>query len=151
MGRISYQDVPASMFEKLREIEAYIEESSIPKQFLELLRLRISQLNTCAYCVDMHHKELKDLGETDLRLSMLCVWEEATLFSDKERAALKFAEVLSNCMHEKISEQVYTPLLSFFSKKEICYLTLSIAQITTWNQLMKTFQFESGNYQIERG
>ncbi len=149
MRRISYQDVPSAMFEKLRDLETFIAQSSLSEQLLELMRLRVSQLNLCAYCVDMHHKELKHLGESDLRLSMLCVWRETSLFSEKEQVVLTFAETLSKGTRKNLPDAVYDPLTSFFSKEEICYLTLAVAQINTWNKLMKTFQFESGKYQVE--
>ena len=71
MERITYQDIPKGMFEKLMEVETLISESQIEIELLELIRLRVAQINGCAYCVDMHHKELKHLGETDLRLSSL--------------------------------------------------------------------------------
>lgn len=148
MERISYQEVPAEIFEKLRAVEVYLENSSIDKQFLELLRLRISQINGCAYCVDMHSKGLKHLGETELRLNSLCVWQETPYFSEKERAGLHLAEKLTRITEEPLADQYYDLLLNFFSKEEICNLTLAISQINTWNRLMKVFRFTPGNYKV---
>lgn len=149
MERISYQEVPQEIFTKLRSIEDYLDNSSIGKQLLDLLRLRISQVNGCAYCVDMHHKESKSLGETELRLSSLVVWQETPFFSKKERAVLQFAETVTRLNAEPIPDRVYTPLLDFFTKEEICVLTLAVAQINTWNRLMKVFRFTPGNYKAE--
>ncbi|MEH6535316.1 MAG: carboxymuconolactone decarboxylase family protein [Psychroserpens sp.] len=148
MERISYQEVPVEIFEKLGAIEVYFENTSIDKQFLELLRLRISQMNGCAYCVDMHSKELKHLGETELRLNSLCVWQETPYFSKRERAALHFAELLTRITDEPLADHCYDSLLAFFSKEEICNLTLAISQINTWNRLMKVFRFTPGNYKV---
>ena len=148
MERITYQEVPAEIFEKLRAIEVYLENSFVDKQVLELLRLRISQLNGCAYCVDMHNKELKHLGETELRLSSLVVWQETPYFEEKERAVLHFAEKLTRISEEPLSNKYYDSLLNFFSKEEISNLTLAISQINTWNRLMKVFQFTPGNYKV---
>ncbi len=148
MERISYQEVPAEIFEKLRAVEVYLENSSIDKQFLELLRLRISQINGCAYCVDMHSKGLKKLGETELRLNSLCVWQETPYFSEKERVVLHLAEKLTRITEEPLADQYYDLLPNFFSKEEICNLTLAISQINTWNRLMKVFRFTPGNYKV---
>ena len=148
MERITYQEVPAEIFEKLRAIEVYLENSFVDKQVLELLRLRISQLNGCAYCVDMHNKELKHLGETELRLSSLVVWQETPYFEEKERAVLHFAEKLTRISEEPLSNKYYDSLLNFFSKEEISNLTLAISQINTWNRLMKVFRFTPGNYKV---
>ena len=149
MERISYADIPEGMFENLRTIEDSLNNSPLDNKLLELIRLRISQKNGCAYCVDMHYKELKHAGETELRLSSLCVWEETPYFSNKERIVLKFAETLTKLSSAPIPEEDYTPLLDFFNKNEICHLTLAITQINTWNRLMKVFQFTPGNYKIK--
>ena len=150
MERISYQDLPKGMFERLMAVEGFIKESSLPFQLLELMRLRASQLNGCAYCVDMHHKELQHAGETDLRLSSLCVWQEASCYSEKERAVLAFAEALTRITKPSMPDEVYDALLLYFNKEKISVLTLAIAQINTWNRLMKTFQFVPGNYQVQK-
>lgn len=150
MERISYQEVPVEIFEKLRAVEGYLENSSLEMSLLELVRLRIAQENGCAYCVDMHYKLLKHYGETELRLSSLCVWEETPYFTKKERAVLKFAESLTKLSKEPLSNEVSSPLTDFFSKEEICNLTLAIAQINTWNRLMKTFQFAPGNFKVSQ-
>ena len=146
MERISYGDIPTGMFEHLRKLEDFIKKSSINNQLLELIKLRVSQKNGCAYCVDMHYKELKKTGETELRLSSLCVWEETPYFSEKERAVLAFADSLTKLRRTPFPDEAYNPLLKLFSKEEICVLTLAITQINTWNRLMKVFLFTPGNY-----
>ncbi|WP_298417139.1 carboxymuconolactone decarboxylase family protein [uncultured Kordia sp.] len=146
MERISYGDIPTGMFDYLRKTEDFIEKSSLEKQLLELIKLRVSQKNGCAYCVDMHYKELKKTGETELRLSSVCVWEETPYFTEKERAVLAFADSLTKLHRTPFPDEVYNPLLKFFSKEEICMVTLTITQINTWNRLMKTFLFTPGNY-----
>ncbi|MDN5214773.1 carboxymuconolactone decarboxylase family protein [Fulvivirgaceae bacterium BMA12] len=148
MERITYQDIPGDIFKNLMQIENLINQSSIGIHLLELIRLRVGQLNGCAYCVDMHHKELKHLGETDLRLSSLVVWKETPYFTEKERAVLDFTEVLTRLDADSIPDRIFDPLLAFFSKAEISYLTLAIAQINTWTRLMKSFRFTPGNYQV---
>lgn len=149
MERITYQELPQGMFEKLMIVEEFIHESSLSFQLYEIMRLRVAQINGCAYCTDMHHKELKHLGETDLRLSSLCVWQEASCFTEKERAVLSFSEALTCLREGPLPDRVYDPLLSFFSKKEISLLALAVAQTNTWNRLMKTFRFAPGNYKVK--
>ncbi len=150
MERITYQDVPKGMFESLRAIEDLIDKSPLDKNLTGLIKLRTSQKNGCAYCVDMHYKELKHLGETELRLSSLCVWEETPYFSEKERVVLYLTDTLTQLDGSPISNSIYDPLLIFFSKEEICYITLAISQSNTWNRLMKTFGFIPGNYKVSQ-
>ena len=149
MERIKYQDIPKGMFENLMSTEDFINQSSLETRLLELIRLRVAQINGCAYCVDMHHKELKHLGETDLRLSSLCVWKEAPYFSKKEVAVLHLTDVLTKLNQDPLAEEVFNALAPHFNKKEICFLTLAISQINTWTRLMKTFKFKPGNYQVK--
>ncbi|CAL2103379.1 AhpD family alkylhydroperoxidase [Tenacibaculum sp. 190130A14a] len=150
MERITYADIPKGMFENLRIIEKTILQSTLTKQLIELVKLRTSQINGCAYCVDMHHKELKHLGETDLRLSSLCVWKDTPYFSEKERVILKFTETLTKLSSARIEEQLIHQLSSYLTNEEICYLSLAISQSNTWNRLMKVFNFTPGNYKINQ-
>jgi len=149
MERISYQDIPKGMFENLMTTENFINQSSLEIKLLELIRLRVAQKNGCAYCVDMHHKELKHLGETDLRLSSLCVWKETPYFTEKEMVALNLTDVLTKMSRDPLPEAIFEALIPHFNKEEICYLTLGISQINTWTRLMKTFKFTPGNYQVK--
>ncbi|RPG30422.1 MAG: carboxymuconolactone decarboxylase family protein [Muricauda sp. TMED12] len=149
MERISYQDIPKGMFENLMTTENFINQSSLGIKLLELIRLRVAQKNGCAYCVDMHHKELKHLGETDLRLSSLCVWKETPYFTEKEEAALTLTDALTKLSRDPLPEETFDALTPHFNKEEICYLTLAISQINTWTRLMKTFRFVPGNYQVK--
>lgn len=150
MERIAYQDIPVGMFEKLMAIENFLHNSPLEMHLLELIRLRVAQLNECAYCVDMHYKELQHLGETDIRLSSLSVWKEAPYFSEKEKSVLKFTEVLTKLNEEGVPEEVYNSLNSFFNKQEICFITMAVSQINTWTRLMRTFRFVPGNYQVKK-
>lgn len=148
MERITYQEVPQEMFELLRNIEKYIHNSSIEKSIINLMKLRGSQINGCAYCVDMHYKESKHDGETELRLSSLCVWKDTPYFSEKERAVLTYTEALTLLEKEQMTNEVFDTLTNYYSKEEICHLSFIITQINTWNRLMKAFQFTPGNYVV---
>ena len=149
MERISYNDIPQGMFEKLMEVEHFLNNSPIEMKLLELIRLRVGQINGCAYCTDMHYKELKHLGESELRLVLLSTWEDSPFFNEKEIEVLRFTERITNISNSPISDEEMDALLKYFSKSEISYLTLAIAQINTWTRLMKTFKFAPGKYQVK--
>lgn len=148
MERIGYQDIPRGMFEKLMAVENFINDATLEIKLLELVRLRVSQINGCAYCVDMHHKELKHAGESELRMASLSVWKETPYYSAEEQAALDFTEKLTLVSQEGISDETFERLSNYFTTEQISYLTLAIAQINTWTRLMRTFRFTPGNYQI---
>ena len=150
MERISYADVPKGMFEKLMELEQMVNSSSLDIKLLEIIRLRVAQINGCAYCVDMHYKELKHANETELRLHSLCVWKDTPYFDEKERAALAFTEELTNIGNGHLQEATYENLLHYFDKEQISLLTLAITQINTWTRMMITFQFIPGNYAVQQ-
>ncbi|MCX2681709.1 carboxymuconolactone decarboxylase family protein [Galbibacter sp. EGI 63066] len=150
MVQIKENDIPAGFYEKLMPIEGYLKNSSLDFQLLELMRLRVSQINKCAYCVDMHHKELKHAGETELRMISVCVWQETPYFSEEERTVLQFAEELTILNNESVSDKLLDKLNQYFSKEKICYLTLAVSQINTWNRLMRTFSFIPGKYEVQK-
>ncbi len=145
MERITYNEIPDDMFNQLMNIENYINSSPLDMKLLELIRTRVSQKNGCAYCVDMHHKLLKKEGETELRLASICVWEESPYFTPKERAVLKYSDVVTKLERGPIPDSAFNPLIDYFSKEEISYITLAIGQINTWTRLMKAFRFTPGN------
>lgn len=148
MERITYNDIPKGMFEILNSTENFINDSTLDMSLLELIRTRVSQINGCAYCVDMHHKLLKHEGETELRLSSLCIWNSTPYFNKKEIAVLQFTDALTASDKTPITDSVFNNLLEYFSKEEVCFLTLAISQINTWTRLMKTFKFTPGQYEI---
>jgi len=150
MGRITYQDIPHGMFENLRTIEDSIVNSTLDRKLIEIIRLRTAQKNGCAYCVDMHYKELKALGETELRLSSLCVWEETPYFNEKERATLYFTDALTKLERKPLPDSIIEPLLQYFTKQEVSFLSLAVSQSNTWNRLMKVFEFTPGNYKVTK-
>lgn len=150
MERISYQDIPVGMFESLMKVEGLVNESSIDFGLLELIRLRVSQKNGCAYCVDMHHEEAMHAGVSDSKLTSLVCWQEANCFSEKERVVLNFTDALTRLERAGLPDAIYNPLVAHFTKAEICFLTLCISQINTWTRLMKTFKFTPGMYKVQR-
>lgn len=148
MARIEFNQLPKGMYEKVFAVEQYIESSGLDMRLLELMRYRISQINHCLYCLDMHFKIAKKYGETDLRLYSVSGWEEAPYYSEKERAVLSFAEKLTQLNSTAVSDEDFSTLSKHFTQDEVAHLTLAVAQINTWNRLMDAFRFEPGKFEV---
>lgn len=148
MERISYGELPKGMYQVLVEVENYIHRSGLDLRLVELLKYRVSQLNHCAYCLDMHYKEALHMGEEPLRLYSVAAWRECPYYSEQERAALEFAEALTDLPHEHIDDALFENMQRFFNKQEISLLTLAIAQINTWNRIQQVVRTKPGEYKV---
>lgn len=149
MERIGLKDAPEGMLQVVLNVEKYIDKSEVDKKLLHLLRVRVSQINSCAYCLDMHHKEAVHAGETEKRLYSLPAWRETNYYSPEERAALAFAETLTRLPEEENSDHIHDELSKYFSKKEIAYITLAVAQINLWNRVVRSFGTTAGTYEVK--
>jgi AhpD family alkylhydroperoxidase len=112
--------------------------------------LRVSQINSCAYCIDMHLKEGIEAGETPLRLVSVSAWRETPYYSPKEQAVLAFAETLTRLPEEQHSDHIHDELNKYFSKEEIAKLTLAVIQINSWNRFVRSFGSVPGNHQVKQ-
>jgi AhpD family alkylhydroperoxidase len=148
MERISNNEAPQGMLGALLKVQNYIDDAGLDKKLLTLMRMRVSQINSCAYCLDMHFKEGVAEGETPLRLISVSAWRETPYYTPKEQAVLAFAETLTRLPEEEFSDHIHDKLNNYFSKQEIAVLTLAIAQINTWNRLTRSFGSTPGNYQV---
>ena len=149
MERISFKELPAGFLTAMLKNQEYIDHSGIDKSLLTLLRMRVSYMNSCSYCLDMHFKEGIHAGETALRLISVPAWRETSYYTEKEEAVLAFAEKLTYLdLYEK-SEDLHDELQKFFSKEEIAHLTMAIIQINSWNRLTRSFGTVAGNYQVK--
>jgi len=119
----------------LRNVEVYLARSGLPKRLIELVKMRASQINRCAYCLDVHSKDARKAGETEQRLYLLNAWRESPLFSPAERAALGWTEALTNVSQTCAPDSDYEALRPHFSDKEIVDLTYLIGMINVWNRL----------------
>jgi len=119
----------------LRNVEIYLARSGLPKRLIELVKMRASQINGCAYCLDVHAKDARKAGETEQRLYLLNAWRESPLFSPSERAALGWTEALTNVSQTRAPDADYEALRPHFSDKEIVDLTYLIGMINLWNRL----------------
>lgn len=149
MERISYRDVPEGMSRVMLQVQDYVDNSGLDARLMELVRMRVSQINSCAYCLDMHFKVGLAAGESALRLISVSAWRETPYYTPKERAVLAFAETLTHMHAEEHSDSIHDELQLHFSKEEIAYLTLAIIQINSWNRLMRSFGTIPGNYEVK--
>lgn len=123
----------------------YLSKSRIERSLLNLIYFRVSQINGCAYCLDMHSKDLLADGENDQRLYVLNAWREAPFYSDRERAALAWAEAVTNC---NVPDEIYELARKQFSEEELIDLTIAVNEINCWNRLNISFKPEVGTYQV---
>jgi len=143
--RIAYAHQSPNLFKKFLEFSNAIREAGIDQQIYDLVDIRASQLNGCAFCVDMHVKEAKIHGERELRLHHVSIWRESPLFSDRERAALAWTEVLTRLPEHGVSDEVYTQVRAQFSEKELADLTFLIMGINGWNRVSVAFKTVPGS------
>lgn len=144
--RISYEETSKGFGDGLMKTEYYLKNCGLDEKLMELMKYRVSQINGCAYCLDMHHKEAINIGEDELRLHSLAAWRECPFYNKNEKAVLQYAEVLTK--NEENYKQAFDELSVYFSKSEIANLTLAITQINTWNRINKAFGIIPGNYKV---
>lgn|SRR5690554_280124 len=145
--RINYIDLAPDGVKGLLEIEKYIRHSGLDHSLLELVKLRSSQINGCAYCIDMHTKDARKRGESEQRLYTLSAWRETDFYSEKERAALEWTEAVTQISQHHICDELYDRVREQFSEKEIVDLTMAIIAINGWNRLAISFKSPAGSYQ----
>ncbi|MDB6052371.1 MAG: alkylhydroperoxidase [Pseudomonas sp.] len=133
-SRIQWGKAAPEAFKAMMGMEQAVGKCGLESSLLELVRLRASQLNGCAYCVNMHANDARKAGETEARLQTLCVWEETKLFTPRERAALAWVESLTLLSIQHAPQDQYQTLLEHFSEAEVVNLTLAIATINAWNR-----------------
>jgi AhpD family alkylhydroperoxidase len=128
-------------------LQAAVEASGLEIPLLELVKFRASQLNGCAYCLDMHSKDARAAGETEQRLYTLSAWRETPFFSERERAALAWTEAVTQIADGGVADEVYDSARSQFDEAELVRLTLAIIAINGWNRLAVPFRSVPGTYQ----
>lgn len=131
-------------------LERYVHESGLEQSLLELVKMRASQINHCAYCLDMHSKDALAEGETVQRLIELNAWREAPFYSDRERAALAWTEAVTLVASSEVPDDVYEEARQQFSEKELVDLTMAIIAINGWNRLSVSFRTTAGTYQPKK-
>lgn len=146
--RIDYRKhATAPGLQALTALEQHVRKSGLDTKLLELVRMRASQLNGCAYCLDMHSKDARAEGETEQRLYGLSAWREAPYYTDRERAALEWTEAVTLISRDQVPDEVYERVRRQFSEEELVNLTFAVIAINSWNRLAITFRAVPGTYQ----
>src|SRR5689334_21891293 len=127
-------------------LERYVRQSGLPENLVHLVRLRVSQINGCAYCLDMHSKDLRAAGETEQRLYLLDAWRESPMYTDRERAALEWAEAVTLITQGHVPDEVYERVRAQFSEEELINLTMAVVAINSWNRLNIALRTVPGTY-----
>lgn len=141
---MKHQDI----FKAMLGLNAAFEHSTLEHSLIELVKLRASQLNGCGFCVDMHSKDARLAGETEQRLYLLSVWREAPgLYTDRERAALAWAEAVTRLENQHVPDAIYDQARAQFSDEELARLTLVVVAINGWNRFNIAFNVPAGSYQ----
>lgn len=140
MSRINYYRTAPEPINKLASVTKYLESSSLDPRLRALVEIRVSQINGCVYCVDLHTKQARHLGEAQQRLDTLPVWHESPYFDERERAALAWAEALTHISETHAPDADYSKLAEHFSEKEIVDLTIAISLINAWNRISIGFR-----------
>src|SRR5680860_677457 len=133
--RLDYRNTDPKALKGMLKIEKYVASSNLKRDLCELVKLRASQINGCAYCIDMHTMDALGIGETRQRLDALEEWRKTSFFSERERAALAWTEALTLISESEISDTLYKTVLGFFSEKELIALTMAVIAINGWNRL----------------
>lgn len=143
--RINIHEKGQNAIKTLYGIGAYLKKSPIEKSLRELVNFRVSQINQCAFCLDMHAKDARAMGETEQRLYGLSAWRETPYYSARERAALAWAEAVTAC---HVPDEVYAEAEQHFSEEELIDLTLAVTTINTWNRINLSFPNTPGSYRV---
>ncbi len=146
-ARLNYSKVAPNALKGMLELEKYVHSSGLERPLYELVKTRASQINGCAYCIDMHTKDARKAGETEQRLYALNAWRETPFYTERERAALEWTEALTLISGNEVPDELYEKLSKYFSEVERVALTMAIIAINGWNRLAISFRTVPGSYQ----
>ncbi|SRR5579884_434997 len=149
-SRVDYQKASPGVIKALLSLETAIHTSGLEPSLIDLVRLRASQINGCAYCIDMHWKDLRAGGESEQRLYSLDAWRETPFYTERERAALAWAESVTRITDGHVPDTVYEEVRKQFTEAELANLTLAIVAINGWNRFNIAFRTPPGTYQPQK-
>lgn len=145
--RIDYKAAPSAALQALSAIDRYVRQSGLEPALVELVKMRASQINGCAYCLDMHSKDARAAGESEQRLYALSAWRETPFFTDRERAALEWTEAVTLVSQDHVPDDVFEDVRRQFTEVELINLTLAVIGINSWNRVAVSFRAVPGTYQ----
>lgn len=148
-NRIQDVSVLPNIHKPMFALGAYLQQSNIEEHLLHLLSMRVSQINGCAYCLAMHARDLRQVGEREDRIAVLSAWRETTWFTERERAALAWAEALTSLPDREVPDTVFELARSQFSEQDLADLTLEVVAINGWNRINIAFHNPPEPYTIE--
>ncbi len=146
-ARVPYSTIAPGAITAMRPLETYVRSCGLAPALLELVRLRASQINGCAYCIDMHTKDARARGETEQRLYGLSVWRETPYYTAREQAALAWTEAVTEVAVTHVPDAVFAQAREQFTDKELVDLTMAVIAINSWNRLAISFRAVPGSYQ----
>ncbi|MEO9022307.1 MAG: carboxymuconolactone decarboxylase family protein [Ginsengibacter sp.] len=135
MKRINIKETERNTYKAMQNMESYVKNSQIPELLRELIKIRASQINGCAYCIDMHTQESLSLGESERRIFAVSAWKESPLFSEEERAVLQMTEEVTLISKDGVSDETYNRVLKFFGERVLAQIILQIVMINSWNRV----------------
>jgi AhpD family alkylhydroperoxidase len=146
-GRIDFNNVAPGALKAMYSLQMYVNGCGLEQPLLELVKIRASQINGCAYCLDMHTKDARANGETEQRLYALSAWKETPFYTERERAALDWTEAVTLISEGQVPDEVFERVRAHFSDEELTNLTTAIVAINGWNRLAISFRAVPGTYQ----
>lgn len=145
-ARINVHDISPNAYQAMGALQHFVDQSALPRELLQLVLMRASQINGCAYCLDMHSKDAMALGVPAQKLFVLDAWREAPFYNEKERAALEWTEAVTLVAEAGVPDEVYESVRNQFSEPELVELTMAIITINGWNRLAISMRQEVGQY-----
>lgn len=144
--RLRYATAAPGVYEAMLQLEGYIQHCGLETSLIRLVQIRASQINECAFCLDMHTQDARAEGETEQRIYLLSAWREAPFYSERERAALEWTEAVTLVADTHVPNDVYERVRPHFTDAELANLTLAITDINAWNRLNVAFRTPAGTY-----
>lgn len=135
MKRVNISEIERNSYKAMINLESYVKNSQIPPLLKELIKIRASQINGCAYCIDMHTEESLSLGESDRRIFAVSAWRESPLFTEEEKAVLQMTEEVTLISKKGLSDETYNSVLNFFSERVTAQIIMQIIMINSWNRV----------------
>ncbi|NMG09403.1 carboxymuconolactone decarboxylase family protein [Brasilonema sp. UFV-L1] len=148
--RIELKTVEPAAYKAMFELEKYLATSRLSKTLLELIKIRASQINSCAFCIDMHTKDARHYGETEQRIYALNAWRETPFFTPEERAVLAFTEAVTLITKNHVPDDVYEEVSRYFDANQIAQILMAIVAINGWNRIAIATQMIPGTYQVQK-
>ena len=149
--RLNWSQILPESYQAMLRLQKVVDDSKIEHRLIELVKIRASQINGCAFCLDMHTKDAIALGESQQRIYLLTAWRETTIYSERERAALAWCESLTQISQTGAPDEIYEEVEKVFSSEEIAQLTMAIVVINSWNRLSAGFRTPVGDYVSPHG